>query len=126
MEIPDSRFLDFAAVGGPSLLADAACAGMFVLGPAVPGWRADALSDRATAILVNGEPAAHGSGGAVLGDPLVALRGLVRELARHGETLRAADVVTTGTTTVPPTIGAGDSVRADFGDYGAIELSFRA
>lgn len=126
VEVPDSRFLDFAAVGGPSLLADAACAGMFVLGPAVPGWRADALSERATAIHVNGAVAARGSGGAVLGDPVTALRWLVREIARHGEVLRAADVVTTGTTTVPPAIGPGDAVRADFGDYGAIELTFRS
>jgi len=124
MEIPDSRFVDYAAVGGPSLLADAACAGMFVLGPAVSDWHGEALADRATTILVNGEPAAHGSGGAVLGDPAHALRWLVHDLARHGETLRAGDIVTTGTTTAPPPIGAGDSVRADFGDYGTVELSF--
>jgi 2-keto-4-pentenoate hydratase len=124
VEVPDSRFVDFAAVGGPSLIADAACAGMFVLGPAVPGWRGDALADRPTTILVNGQPAAHGTGGAALGDPAHALRWLVHDLARHGETLRAGDVVTTGTTTVPPGIGPGDAVRADFGDYGSVELSF--
>ena len=124
VEVPDSRFIDYAAVGGPSFLADAACAGMFVLGPAVPGWRGDALADHATTILVNGEPAAHGSGGAVLGDPGRALCWLVRDLARHDETLRAGDVVTTGTTTSPPAIGPGDSVRADFGAYGTVELSF--
>jgi 2-keto-4-pentenoate hydratase len=125
IEIPDSRFVDYAAVGGPSLLADAACAGFFVLGPAVPGWRGEPLADRTTTILVNGEPAAHGSGGAVLGDPAHALCWLVRDLAGHGETLRAGDIVTTGTTTVPPRIGAGDAVRADFGDFGTVELSFR-
>lgn len=124
VEIPDSRFADYVAAGGPSLLADAACAGMFVLGPAVPDWNGDALADRATTILVNGQPAAHGSGGAVLGDPAHALRWLVHDLAHHGETLRAGDIVTTGTTTAPPRIGPGDSVRADFGDLGSVDLSF--
>ncbi|MGI5131880.1 2-keto-4-pentenoate hydratase [Pseudonocardia sp. CA-107938] len=125
VEIPDSRFTDFVAVGGPSLLADAACAGRFVLGPEVAGWQADDLAARATTISVNGEPAAHGSGSAVLGHPLAALRWLADDLAARGETLRAGDIVTTGTTTAPPTIAAGDTVRADFGDYGAVELSFR-
>src|SRR3954469_67120 len=40
IEIPDSRFDDFARVGAAQLIADNACAHYFVLGPAAPGsWR---------------------------------------------------------------------------------------
>jgi 2-keto-4-pentenoate hydratase len=124
VEIPDSRYTDFVAAGGPGMLADLACAGMFVLGPRVAQWRGDDLPSWPTSLLVNGEVAARGSGGAVLGDPRAALVWLVGELGRFGTQLRAGDVVTTGTTTVPPTIGAGDTVRADFGAFGHIDLSF--
>ena len=35
IEIPNSRYLDFTAVGAPQLIADNACADQFVLGPEV-------------------------------------------------------------------------------------------
>lgn len=124
VEVPDSRYVDFAAAGGPALLADLACAGMFVLGPRVDDWRGDDLPTWPTSLVVNGTVAARGSGGAVLGDPRAALVWLAAELARLGTGLRAGDVVTTGTTTAPPTVGAGDEVRADFGAYGHVDLTF--
>src|SRR5262245_12991886 len=40
IEVPDSRFEDFARVGAPQLIADNACANAFVLGAAAPmDWR---------------------------------------------------------------------------------------
>lgn len=124
VEVPDSRFRDFAAVGGPSLLADAACAGYFVLGPAVPDWRGTDLAARRTAIEINGETAATGRGDAVLGSPAAALAWMAADLDRLGQGLRAGQVVTTGTTTVPPTIGPGDEVRACFEGFGEVRFAF--
>jgi 2-keto-4-pentenoate hydratase len=124
VEIPDSRYAGFATAGGPALLADLACAGMFVLGPRVTEWQAADLPRWTTSLTVNGVEAARGSGGAVLGDPCEALVWLVGELGRFGTALRAGEVVTTGTTTVPPAIGPGDVVHADFGAYGHVDLSF--
>lgn len=123
VELPDSRFTDFAVVGPAQLLADCACASRFVLGPEVPGWRELDLSTAGTALWINGVEAARGSGAAVLGDPRTALARLAAELPGYGHRLRAGDVVTTGTTTPPPTIGAGDAVRADFGDLGSVSLA---
>ncbi|GAA3219198.1 fumarylacetoacetate hydrolase family protein [Pseudonocardia petroleophila] len=125
VELPDSRYTDFAAVGPAQLLADAACASRFVLGPEVPDWREVDLSTAGTALWINGAEAARGAGAAVLGDPRTALAWLAAELPRYGHHLRAGDVVTTGTTTTPPTIGPGDAVRADFGDLGSVPLSLR-
>lgn len=125
VELPDSRFTDFAAVGPAQLLADCACASRFVLGPEVPGWRELDLSTAGTALWINGEQAATGSGAAVLGDPRTALARLATKLLRYGHRLRAGDVVTTGTTTPPPTIGPGDAIRADFGDLGSVSLTLR-
>jgi 2-keto-4-pentenoate hydratase len=124
VEVPDSRFRDFSRVGGPSLVADAACAGFFVLGPEVVRWRGADLAGRATRIEVNGEVAAVGRGDAVLGSPVTALAWLAEELTRHGSGLLAGQVVTTGTTTTPPAIGPGDEVRAHFDGHGEVRLAF--
>jgi 2-keto-4-pentenoate hydratase len=124
IEVPESRFEHFERVGEAQLLADVACAGWFVLGQQVPGWRALDLAASATRLWVNGADAASGSGAAVLGDPRTALVWLAGQLERFGGGLRAGDVVTTGTTTAPPSIGPGDTVRADFGPLGDVEVSF--
>jgi 2-keto-4-pentenoate hydratase len=124
VEVPDSRFERFAEVGAAALLADAACAGRFVLGPELPGWGELDLSTATTHLWINGELAASGSGGTVMGDPRTALAWLAAELPRHGHRLRAGDVVTTGTTTVPPTIGPGDEVRAVFDGLGEVPVAF--
>lgn len=124
VEVPDSRYERFVGAGAAALLADAACAGRFVLGPELPGWRERDLSTATTHLWINGERAASGSGGTVMGDPRTALAWLAAELPRHGHRLRAGDVVTTGTTTVPPTIGPGDEVRAVFDGLGEVSVAF--
>ncbi len=124
VEVPDSRYERFVGAGAAALLADAACAGRFVLGPELPGWRELDLSTATTHLWINGERAASGSGGTVMGDPRAALAWLAAELPRHGHRLRAGDVITTGTTTVPPTIGPGDEVRAVFDGLGEVSVAF--
>ena len=125
VELPDSRFAAFDSAGAAQLLADAACAGRFVLGPEVPGWREIDLSTTGTALWINGAEVERGSGAAVLGDPRTALAWLAEALPGYGVVLEAGSVVTTGTTTVPVTIAAGDSVRAVFGDHASLgEIAF--
>lgn len=124
VEVPDSRFTHFETVGAPQLLADCACTGRFVLGPEVPGWAEHHLATWETSVWINGERAATGSGGNVLGDPRNALAWIAEDLHRHGRGLRAGELVTTGTTTAPVPVGPGDEVRADFGELGEVSFSF--
>ena len=56
----------------------------------------------------------------VLGDPRMALAWLVNELSGLGITLKATEVVTTGTCLVPLPIAPGIEVRADFGALGKV------
>jgi 2-keto-4-pentenoate hydratase len=60
----------------------------------------------------------------VLGDPRIALTWIANELSRNGMTLRAGDVVTTGTCMPPLEVQAGDHVTADFGVFGRVEVRF--
>lgn len=122
IEIPDSRYHDFARVGAPHLIADNACADWFVLGTAssVP-WRTRDLAGHRVAMIRNGAIAREGLGAQVLGDPWVALTWIANEVALYGTGLQAGQVVTTGTCLVPVEIAPGDRLVADFGDVGQVE-----
>ena len=125
IEIPDSRYVDFTAVGDAQLIADNACGHHFVLGPEAPGaWRGTDLAAHQVVGSVGGRLEREGIGANVLGDPRDALAWLVNELSHLSVTLRAGQVVTTGTCLVPLPIGPGDRVRCDFGALGAVDVSF--
>ncbi|MSP49728.1 MAG: hydratase [Alphaproteobacteria bacterium] len=125
IEIPDSRYDDFAAVGAPQLIADNACAHDFVLGPATAAaWRSMDLVEHRVKGAVTGKLERDGKGANVLGDPRVALTWLANELSGLGIALRAGQVVTTGTCVIPLPIVPGDEVVADFGPLGRLVLRF--
>lgn len=125
IEIPDSRFADFVGAGEAQLIADNACAHRFVLGPATSAdWRARDLIEERPVITLRGERYI-GRGKNVLGDPRIALAWLVNELRELKLTLRAGEVVTTGTCHPPLAIQAGDHVAADFGVLGKVSVGFR-
>jgi 2-keto-4-pentenoate hydratase len=147
IEIPDSRYDDFARVGAAQLIADNACAHYFVLGAAAPEtWRdVDLAAHRVTGTVSRRGPTVpidtadpgagrspetpatthEGRGSNVLGDPRVALAWLVNEVSRLGLTLRAGEVVTTGTCVAPLEISAGDHLMMDFGALGRVDATLR-
>ncbi len=123
IEIPDSRYEDVTRVGAPQLIADNACAHFFALGPATSAdWRRMDLVEHPVIANVSDRETRTGKGGHVLGDPRLALTWLVNELSGLGVTLRAGEVVTTGTCIAPPPIAPGDRVRVDFGAIGVLEI----
>jgi 2-keto-4-pentenoate hydratase len=127
LEVPNSRFVDFARAGEAQLLADDACAHRFVLGLATAAdWRAIELRSHRVAAQVVGTNGRRwsrdGDGTAVLGDPRTALTWLVNELRGLGLILEAGQFVTTGTCMKPLEIEPGDAVTADFGVLGAVSL----
>ena len=125
IEVPDARYDDFASVGGPQLIADNACAHQFVLGPAAPeAWRDIDLRYHTVQGSVSSGLMREGNGANVLGDPRIALTWLANELSGLEETLKAGQVVTTGTCIIPLEVAPGDAVRADFGEFGTVALRF--
>lgn len=123
IEFPDSRLEAFERAGEAALIADNACAHLFVLGPPAPeGWRALDLAALPTRIAAEGRTPHDGRGGNALDDPRLALTWLATTLSGQGLTLRKGEIVTTGTTTVPLPVEPGDVVRAEFGGLGALTV----
>jgi 2-keto-4-pentenoate hydratase len=124
IEIPDSRFADFVTAGAAQIIADNACAHLFVLGsPATSNWRSLDLVEQKPVITLRGNQFT-GHGKNVLGAPLLALTWLANELRQLGVTLRAGQVVTTGTCHPPLPIQSGDVFEADFGSIGRVSVRF--
>jgi len=124
IEIPDSRFADFVRAGAAQIIADNACAHLFVLGaPTAANWRARDLVEERPVITLRGQRYV-GHGKNVLGDPRIALAWLANELRALGLTLRAGEVVTTGTCHPPLPIQSGDLFEADFGALGKVSVGF--
>lgn len=131
IEVPDSRYADFAHAGEAQLIADNACAWRFVLGPqAPPHWRSLDLAAHAVSASVTRAGTSSwqriGSGSNVLGDPRRALVWLVNELSALSIELEAGAVVMTGTCMPPLQIAPGDAVMADFGLLGRVSVRFSA
>jgi len=124
IEIPDSRFSDFVRAGAAQIIADNACAHLFVLGAATTSnWRTLDLVEEKPVISLRGKQFI-GHGKNVLGDPRIALAWLANELRELGVTLKAGQVVTTGTCHPPLPIQSGDVMRADFGLLGKVSVAF--
>src|SRR4029077_13841061 len=80
IEIPDSRFQNFVGAGAAQIIADNACAHLFVLGaPTDADWRARDLVEERPVIPLRGRKYI-GHGKNVLGDPRIALAWLANEL----------------------------------------------
>ena len=126
IEIPDSRYEDFVKVGTAQLIADNACACLFILGPSATDWKDFDYLNQAVTVTLNGEAIDSGYGRNVLGDPRVALTWIVNELSSIGVTMKADQFVTTGTCRVPVKVQPGDTVQADFGKLGQVGCSFSA
>lgn len=123
IEVPDSRFTDFATASAAQLIADNSCAHQFVLGPeATVEWRSIDLAAHLVTVRVSGQPEREGSDSNVLGDPRLALAWIANELSRHGVTLAGGQVVTTGTCIVPLEVAPGDKVVAEYGSLGRVSM----
>ena len=124
IELPDSRFLHFERAGLAQLVADNACGHRFVLGPAATiDWRPLDLAGHKGRMFRNTAVAEDGIGSNVLGDPRIALTWLANELSAHGETLRAGQVITTGTCVKPVPIAQGDRLEGDLGVLGRVSVT---
>jgi 2-keto-4-pentenoate hydratase len=125
IEVPDSRFAKFEHAGEAQLIADCACMNEMVIGAAIAAdHRLDSLA-RLDVRATMGTGATHsGVGANALGDPVEALMWLVNALTQQGRAIEAGQFVTTGTCVTPIPVNAGDTIAADYGWLGRLEVRF--
>jgi len=72
----------------------------------------------------NGEVEETGLGGGVLGDPILGISWLSERLGKYGDKISKGDVVLSGSFIRPIECPSGSNIRADFSNFGIVELSF--
>ena len=121
IEVVDSRWLEASAAPALLRMADLASHGALVLGD----WQPFAARDWATqacTVRVGTQPPVVRVGSYPLADPVWLLTQWLRHVTRHGETLAAGSVVTTGSWVGLLNADAGDAVSVEFDAIGAASL----
>lgn len=125
IEVLESRFVDLAAAGPLSGLADSLSNHSLVLGPAIAGWAHVNLLNESVRLLVDGVEVKHGTANPA-GEMLRLVMWLANEGARWAGGLRAGHVVTTGSWTGKDYAQPGAEVVAHFAHCGDAVVRFAA
>ncbi len=96
-----------------------------VYGDAFEGWKEIDLRNHPVHLQVDDNPPQENLLGEMRCEPLEALADTLNHLAGRGLGLKAGQFVTTGTTTVPPSLPVGSRLTADFGVVGSISITLK-
>ena len=122
IEIIGTHLTPWTQAGAANLIADNAAHGHWIIGESVADWSRMDLMDAPITLEINGEIKATSKGRNVDGGPFGATAWLANALVAVGRGLKAGEYITTGSVTAPWPVIPGDSVLADFGMLGRIEL----
>jgi 2-oxo-hept-3-ene-1,7-dioate hydratase len=75
-------------------------------------------------LYLNGEIEETGLAGGVMGHPAHGIRWVCKRFARHGIGLEPGQVILAGSFTRPVAVSSGDTILADYGPLGTIEVEF--
>ncbi len=125
IEVVDDRYVDYAAMPAPMLVADDFFAAGCVLGVEHPDIDPDMLADVTATMWVNDENVGTGRGDAILGHPLEALAWLANRKAESGESLAAGEFVLLGSVVQCHWVEPGDDVRIENDALGSARVRFR-
>jgi 2-keto-4-pentenoate hydratase len=124
IEIVDDRYVEWQTIGAPTLVADDFFAAGCVLGEAVARSAAPDLLAVIGRARINGHEVGQGTGADVLGHPHNALAWLANHLAAKSKSLRAGEIVLTGSLVKTVWLNAGDSVTMDLSGLGEVSATF--
>lgn len=122
-EIVDSRIRDWK-IAIQDTVADNASCGYFVLGDQAVSPRQIDLSTCGMVVEKNGHIISTGAGAAALGSPLNCVAWLANTLGRLGMTLKAGEVILSGSLVPLEPVVAGDYMRVDIGGIGSASVRF--
>jgi 2-oxo-3-hexenedioate decarboxylase/2-keto-4-pentenoate hydratase len=124
IEIVDDRYADWRTIGAPTLVADDFFAAGCVLGKPVSRAAAPDLLDVVGIAFINGVEVGRGTGADVLGHPHAALAWLANHLAAGRKSLRAGQIVLTGSLVQTVWLNAGDKVLMEMSGLGTVAAEF--
>lgn len=122
VELVSSRWQQANEAPALLRLADCQSHGALALGPWLPYAPAHDWATQACSLQINGGAPLRGVGSHPLGHPAWGLRPWLQHLTRHGDSVPAGTVVTTGAWLVVQGLKAGDRATVAFDGIGAVDV----
>jgi 2-oxopent-4-enoate/cis-2-oxohex-4-enoate hydratase len=122
-EIVDSRIRNWK-IKLQDTVADNASAGLFVLGDRAVELKGLDLSTCGMVLEKNGVLECTGAGAAALGSPINCVVWLANALGRLGTSLRAGEIILSGSLAAMVPVAAGDSFHLSIGGIGSASIRF--
>ncbi|NKQ12841.1 2-oxopent-4-enoate hydratase [Pseudomonas sp. SST3] len=122
-EVVDSRISDWK-IRIQDTVADNASCGFFVLGDQAVSPRKVDLVTCGMVVEKNGSIISTGAGAAALGSPVNCVAWLANTLGRFGISLKAGEVILSGSLVPLEPVKAGDFMRVDIGGVGGASVRF--
>jgi 2-oxopent-4-enoate/cis-2-oxohex-4-enoate hydratase len=124
-ELVDSRIRDWN-IKIQDTVADNGSSFAFVLGDAAIDPKKIDLTTVGMTLEKNGELIGTGAGAATLGNPVNAVTWLANTLGRYGITLKAGEVILSGSLSVMFPVAPDDAIRMSLGKIGSCSARFSA
>jgi 2-keto-4-pentenoate hydratase len=121
-ELCQSRLADPAKQPRHVALADCISNTGIVVGPEIPGWKTAELKGRPGRLFVDGK--VHVEGRSV--DPIRALQVLAPALTAHGKSLKAGQIVITGSLIGMNWLTGAHALKGEIEGFGSVSLSLKA
>ena len=125
IELVDSRFKDWTAVGVKNLIADNAVHAHWIYGEEMGNLNSINFNNHSVDLLINRKLIDKGNSNNVMGNPINSLTWLINNLALSGKSLPKNSYISTGTCTPAIPIKKGDEVIADFGKLGNVSFIYK-
>jgi 2-oxopent-4-enoate/cis-2-oxohex-4-enoate hydratase len=122
-ELVDSRIRDWK-IKIQDTVADNGSSFAFVLGDAAVDPKKIDLTTVGMTLEKNGELIGTGAGAATLGNPVNAVTWLANTLGRFGITLKAGEVILSGSLSIMFPVAPGDAIRMSLGKIGSCSARF--
>lgn len=120
-EMIEDRGADYSNLDAATLVADNAWSGGMVLGTPSTAWKQMDLATAPVSLSYNGEIETAVTG-AAMGSPLISLAYLASLLASQGRSLKAGDIVMSGSTLATRFAKPGDHVVYTIDGLGSVEM----
>jgi len=124
-EVVDNRYADVTKVSGPGRIADDVLQAACIIGTEVKDWQKVDFASLKGRSEFEGKEIGAGPGTNVMGSALISLAWLANKLIEHGKSLKAGDVILTGSVHPPVFLPGPGLAKTEFVGLGGTEITVR-
>jgi 2-keto-4-pentenoate hydratase len=124
-EVVENRYADVTKVSGPGRIADDVLQAACIVGTEVKDWQKVDFAGLKGRSEFDGKEIGAGPGTNVMGGAMISLAWLANTLIKHGKSLKAGDVILTGSVHPPVFLPGPGVAKTEFVGLGGTEITVK-